>query len=48
MPVVRRGRKIMHKAGGRWKVKQECSSEDAAKRAFKLLKGLEHGTIKRA
>lgn len=45
MPYRRIGRTIYTKASGRWKKKQTCRSVAAAKRALKLLRGLEHGTI---
>ena len=43
MPNKRVGRKILHKVGGRWKVKQVCSSVANAKKAMRLLRGIEHG-----
>lgn len=47
MPYKRSGRKVLHKKGGKWKVKQTCKSAAAAERAIKLLRGLHHGTIKK-
>lgn len=47
MPIERRGKLIYHRVGGKWKVKQHCTSVDSAKGAFRLLKGLESGSIKR-
>ncbi len=35
----------MTKSSGRWKKKQVCKSVASAKRALKLLNGLENGTI---
>ncbi len=35
----------MTKSSGRWKRKQVCKSVASAKRALKLLNGLENGTI---
>jgi len=46
MPYRRSGTKVLHKKGGKWKVKQTCRSEAAAKRAMSLLRGLESGSIK--
>jgi hypothetical protein len=34
---------ILHYKNGRWSVKQTCSSPAAAKRAIRLLRGIEHG-----
>ena len=47
MPIERRGKIIYHRVGGKWKVKQHCTSVTSAKSAFGLLKGLESGSIKR-
>jgi len=47
MPYKRVGKTIMSKSTGRWRKKQSCKSIASAKRALKLLRGLEHGTIKR-
>ena len=43
MPYRRNGSKVMHKKGGKWKVKQTCSSPSAAQKAINLLRGVEHG-----
>jgi hypothetical protein len=47
MPWIRKGKTIYKKAGGGLKKKQSCKSIPNAKKALKLLRGLEHGTIKR-
>ncbi len=47
MPYRRIGRKVLHKKGGVWKLKQTCKSAGNAVKAMKLLRGLEHKTIKR-
>jgi len=47
MPYKRIKRKIYTKATGKWRLKQTCKSEASAKRALRLLRGLEKGTIKR-
>jgi len=47
MPYRRQGNRVLHKKGGSWKVKQVCSSVSAAKKAMKLLYGLESGSIKK-
>jgi len=46
MPYRRRGSQVLHKKGGKWKVKQTCKSPAAAKRAINLLRGVEHGNWK--
>ena len=43
MPYKRVGKKIMHEKGGKWQVKQTCTSEAKAERALHLLQGVEHG-----
>jgi len=43
MPLKRVGKTIYHKVGGKWKKKQTCNSIEAAKRALRLLQGIEHG-----
>lgn len=48
MPYKLVGTTIYTKATGRWKKKQHCHSVASAKRALKLLRGLESGTIKRS
>jgi len=47
MPYKRVGKTIYSKATGRFRKKQTCGSVAAAKRALKLLRGLEHGTLKK-
>lgn len=42
MPYKRVGKKVYHKKGGRWKVKQTCRNPTNAKRAISLLRALEH------
>ena len=43
MPYKVQGNKVLHKKGGKWKVKQTCKDNAAAKRAMRLLYGIEHG-----
>jgi hypothetical protein len=43
MPYKLNGNKVMHKKGGKWSVKQTCSSPEAAKKAMRLLNAVEHG-----
>jgi len=43
MPYKIEGNNVMHKKGGKWKVKQTCSSPENAKKAVRLLRGVEHG-----
>lgn len=43
MPYKVEGNKVMHKKGGKWKVKQVCSSHENAQKAMRLLRGVEHG-----
>lgn len=45
MPYRLIGKTIYTKATGKWKKKQTCHSVPATKRALKLLRGIEHGTI---
>jgi len=47
MPYKQIKRKIYTKATGKWRLKQTCGSIAKAKRALKLLRGLEKGTIKK-
>lgn len=47
MPYKRIGRRIYHKKGGKWTLKQECKNAANAKAAMGLLYGLEEGTIKK-
>jgi hypothetical protein len=46
MPYKLSGKKILHKKGGKWKVKQTSKTVASAKRALRLLRGLESGSIK--
>ena len=48
MPYKIRGKVIYHKKGGKWTVKQRCKSVANAKKALRLLEGLESGSIKPA
>jgi len=43
MPYKRIGKTIYHKKDGKWKVKQVAGSVEKAKRALRLLQGVEHG-----
>lgn len=43
MPYKRKGKTIYSKASGKWKVKQTCRSVESAKKAMRLLQGVEHG-----
>lgn len=43
MPYKRVGKTIYSKSGGKWHVKQTCSSAEKAKGAMRLLQGIEHG-----
>jgi hypothetical protein len=43
MPYKRSGSNVMHYKGGKWSVKQHCSSPAAATKAIRLLQGVEHG-----
>jgi len=43
MPYKRSGKTIYTKASGKWKKKQTAKSVAAAKRAMRLLQGVEHG-----
>ncbi len=43
MPYRVSGNKVLHKKGGKWKVKQTCKSHAAAFAALRLLRGIEHG-----
>jgi len=42
------GKKVYHKKGGKWSVKQTCKSVANAKKAIRLLRGIEHGMIPKA
>ena len=46
MPYKIKGSVIYHKKAGKWKIKQRCSSVANAKKALRLLQGLESGSIK--
>ena len=46
MPYKIEGSKVLHKKGGKWSVKQTCSSPEAAKKALCLLRGIEGGEWK--
>ena len=46
MPYERKGKIFYHKKGGKWSIKQRCKSVANAKKALKLLEGLESGSIK--
>ncbi len=48
MPYKISGNKVMHQKGGKWSVKQTCSSHENAIKALSLLQGLEHGSIKKS
>lgn len=43
MPYKVQGNRVLHFKGGKWKVKQTCRSNAAAKSALRLLQGVEHG-----
>jgi len=43
MPYKRKGKVIYHKKGGKWSIKQRATSIENAKKAMRLLQGLEHG-----
>jgi len=45
MPYRREGRKIFHKVGGRWRLKQVTGSVAKAKKALALLHGIERGNL---
>jgi len=47
MPYKRIKSKIYTKATGKWRLKQTCKSEASAKRALRLLRGIEHGLVPR-
>ena len=47
MPYKRVGKTIFSKATGQWLKKQTAKSVGNAKKALKLLRGLESGSIKR-
>lgn len=43
MPYKIIGKKVYHKKGGKWKVKQTASSTAKARATVRLLRGIEHG-----
>ncbi len=43
MPYKISGSKVLHYKNGKWSVKQNCSSHEAALAAVRLLHGVEHG-----
>lgn len=43
MPYKRIGKRIYHKKGGKWRLKQTATSEEKAKATMRLLQGIEHG-----
>lgn len=42
MPYRRRGNRVQHRKGGKWKTKQVCRSPKAAEAAIRLLRAKEH------
>lgn len=47
MPYKVVGSKVMHQKGGKWSIKQRCTSPANAKAAVRLLRGVEHGMVPR-
>jgi len=47
VPYKRIGRIIYTKSSGKWKKKQVCRSVENAEGALRLLRGIEHGTVKK-
>jgi hypothetical protein len=43
MPYKIEGSDVMHFKGGKWSVKQHCSSHENAVKALRLLQMVEHG-----
>ena len=43
MPYKLKGNTIYHKKGGRWSIKQRTHSPSNARKALRLLRGIEHG-----
>ncbi len=41
MPYRRSGKDVLHFKGGKWKIKQHCSSTENAKAAIRLLRAKE-------
>jgi len=48
MPYKRIGKVVYSKSGGHWHKKQTCQTTESAEGVMGLLRGLEHGTIKRS
>jgi len=48
MPYKRKGKVVYHYKGGKWRIKQVCKSEAAAKAAIRLLYGIEYGMVPRS
>ncbi len=42
MPYRIKGKNLEHKKGGKWSIKQKCSSVANAKSAMRLLNAVEH------
>lgn len=47
MPYKTIGNKVYSKSSGKWRLKQTCRTAGAAQKAIRLLRGIEHGTIKK-
>ncbi len=47
MPYRRSGKSVLHKKGGKWVTKQTATSVENAKKTIRLLRGIEHGTLKK-
>ena len=43
MPYKVEGKNVLHEKGGKWSIKQKCSSHENALKAMRLLQGIEHG-----
>ena len=43
MPYKVKGKAVYHLKGGKWSVKQQCTSHENAVKAMNLLQGVEHG-----
>lgn len=48
MPYKLIKKTIYTKSSGKWRKKQTCTSITNAKKALGLLRGLEHGTVKKS
>jgi len=46
MPYKCIGSDLYHQKGGKWSIKQHCSSPENCKKAMGLLYGLESGAVK--